>query len=424
VVRKRFRTEIQEDLVRSVLQAAVREAVEQHQLEPIAPPVVRSLDVDPDDTLRAVAELEVRPRLSLSRVRGFVVERPPAAVDPSAGDRVLERLREERALVHRVDRPAARGDVVLVEVSPLEGAGEPQSYEILLGAGRADPRVEAALEGGRAGEERTIELEEAEPSPLSAPEARAEALPALATEADQGGGAGTRLSTPAAPVVKGSSRVQRYRTRIREVKERALPPLDDAFAAQVSTAGALDDLRRQIDRNLREEAEERAEREVRERLVDAIAEANRVEVPEGMVETYVERMLHPEPGGGAGGPHGEGRAGHAHGTGARGAEPHAHDPRLLEVLRPAAERSLRRHLIVEAVARAERLEPSDEQVDQYLRERLAEGGSIEDARRALERKGQLDDLRHHLRAENVFAYLKSQSTIRPSEGSAPAEPAG
>ena len=76
------------------------------------------------------------------------------------------------------------------------------------------------------------------------------------------------------------------------------------------------------------------------------------------------------------------------------------------------------------MARSEGLEPTDEEIDAYLRERVPEGTTPGDARKGLERRGQLEDLRHHLRTENVFAYLKNQSTIRPAEGSATAEPAG
>ncbi|HEY7461298.1 MAG TPA: trigger factor [Gemmatimonadota bacterium] len=378
LVRQRFRADIERDLVRALVQTGIEQAIEEHGLEPLAAPVIQSLDLDAGDTLRATAEIDVRPRLTLDRVGGFDLERPATEVPPDATDRVLDRLREERAELRPVERPAARGDVVVVDVAPEIGEGEVQTYEILLGAGRADPRVEEQLEGARAGEERTLALDD----------------PAAATSAP-----------PDAP-----SAARRFRVRTREVRERLLPALDDAFAAAVSREGTLPELRARIGANLAEEAETRAERELRERLLDAIAEANRVEVPESMVETYVERLLHPAPAAGAArGSARPAEAGLEHGS-------EEHD-RLAQALRPAAERSLRRHLIVEAVARAEGLEPTDEQIDAYLGERVAEGGSVAETRRGLERRNQLEDLRGHLRAENVFAHLKSQSTIRPAGAS-------
>lgn len=424
LVRQRFKDDIEQDLVRALIRSAVQEAVEEHRLEPIAPPVVRSLDLDAGDTLRATAELDVRPRVSLGRYRGFALERPAATVPADAVDRVLERLREERAELRTIERAAARGDVVTVEVTPLEGeAGGAQTYEILLGSGRADLRVEEQLEGVRPGEERVLALEDAAPGEPAAEAGRigeAVAPPETGQARGEPAAAGSTLPPNAAGP-------RRFRVLAREVKERVLPALDDAFAVTVSKAANLAELRERLAANLAEEAAARSEHELRDRLLDAIAEANQVEVPESMVQTYVERMLHPEGGeagvGGARGAHSH--AGHSHSGHAHDHEPgeagEEHD-RLAELLRPAAERGLRRHLIVDAVARAEGLEPTEEQIDAYLGERIAQGGSVPEARRALERKGQLEDLRHHLRTENVFAYLKSQSTIRPADGSAPAEP--
>ena len=94
------------------------------------------------------------------------------------------------------------------------------------------------------------------------------------------------------------------------------------------------------------------------------------------------------------------------------------------ILRPAAERSLKRHFVVEAIARAERLDPSDEQVEAYLAGRVEPGTSVDETRRALERTGRLDDVRRQLRSENVFQFLKSQSTIIRVNESSFAEPTG
>ncbi len=421
LVRQRFRSDIEQDLVRALVQSAVQEAVEEHRLEPITSPVVRSLDLDPDDTLRATAEIEIRPRPTLERYRGFALERPPATVPPDAMERVLQRLREERAELRPLERPAARGDVVTVEVTPADGeAGNPQTFELLLGSGRADPGVEEQLEGARAGEERLVVLERG-PAPQAVPPEAADVA---------GGAAGVETGV-ALPSPEPAALQRRFRVLIHEVKERVLPALDDAFAAAVAKTTSLAELKERLAANLVEEAEARSERELRDRLLDAIAEANAVEVPESMVETYVERMLHP----GTGETGAPGTARHAHEHASSHEHPHSHaahehaaadeeHDRLAELLRPAAERGLRRHLILDAVARAEGLEPTDEQIDAYLGERVVEGTRGQDARRALERKDQLEDLRHHLRTENVFAYLKSQSTIRPAEGSAPAEPSG
>ncbi|MFN2431466.1 MAG: hypothetical protein ABR599_01355 [Gemmatimonadota bacterium] len=203
------------------------------------------------------------------------------------------------------------------------------------------------------------------------------------------------------------------------MRERLPPPLDDSFAAAVSPASTLAGLRERIAKNLRLEAEAQARRQVRERLVEAVVEANSVEVPESMVERYVERMLSPDAG-----PVASIRAGmaHAHAPEERGAASEGsrsgapvRDPELERILREAAERSLRRLLVVEAVARSEGLEPSEDQVDAYLGERVEPGAGVDETRRSLERTGRLEELRAHLRAENVFRFLENQSNLRPPD---------
>jgi trigger factor len=318
---------------------------------------------------------------------------------------------------------------VNIEVTPAAPeSGPPQTFELVLGSGQAGPGVEEQLEGASAGEERLVVVEA-----RSAPQV-------IAPGTSAGAAAGTDpASVPAAEEAPGP---RRFNVRVREVKERVLPELDDAFAATVANAVSLAELKERLAANLAEEAESRGERELRDRLLDAIADANDIEVPESMVEAYVERMLHPGPAEGPTGgarrdrhshgpqeSHAHSHQGHEHGhelthEHGHGQGDDAEHQRLVEILHPAAERGLRRHLILDAVARAENLEPTDAQIDAYLATRLKEGASVPEARRALERKGQLDDLRHHLRTENVFEYLKSQSTIGPARGSAPAEPAG
>lgn len=393
LVRKRFHSEIEGDLVRSLLQAGIRESLAEHKLEPISPPGVRSADLDAADIFRATVEIEVRPEITLSRYRGFRLERPVAALAPEAVDRVLSRLRDERAEVRPVDRPAERGDVVVADVEPAEGGGSVQAHEILLGSATASPEVEEQLQGVRAGEERVVVVQ-----------------PPAGEPAGTGTEAASRSSAS-------------WRVRVHEVRERLLPELDDAFAAEVSGAATLAELREKIAEELRREAAARAEAELRERLLDAIAEANAIEVPDSMVARAVERMLLPdrEGGGHEGRPGRDSHGGHGH--------PHRtelgeREAELAEVLRPVAERSLRRAFIVDAVARAEGLDPSEEQIETYLRARVDPGIAPEQARHSLERAGRLDELRSHLRAESVFEYLKGQSTIREVNDRSPVEPTG
>jgi trigger factor len=407
LVRKRFAAEIEEDLRNRLLRTGVEEALRLHRLDPIAPPVATSAEVDPTDAFRAVVEVDVRPDVRLTRTGGFRIERAAPEVDPDAAERLLQRLREEHAEERPVDRAAARGDVVVADVEPLDGpAGSlTEGWRAVLGEGAAPPEVEARLEGAAPGGDVEVQMPAADP------------------------GAPPR----------------RFRLHVREVRERVLPPLDDAFAARVSKAATLTELRDRLAGNLREEAAARAERDYRDRLLDAIAEANAVEVPEPLVERWVEGMLSaadssgPSAGVGRPGPAGRdrgGRAAHAHRHQGDAAEEHAHerhaetdggyveegggaadrDAEIRRILRPAAEQGLRRMLVIEAVARDAGLDPTEDQVDGWIAERLEPGVTVEETRRSLERSGRLNELRRRLRDENVFRHLASSGAAPAGAG--------
>ncbi|MBA2566119.1 MAG: trigger factor [Gemmatimonadetes bacterium] len=399
VVRKRFGSKIEEDLVRHLLREGLHQALDGRGLDPISAPEVHELDLDESDRFRVVAELDVRPEPALARLSGFRIEVEEKPLAPDAVERVLERLGEERARVQPVERPAARGDSVLVDVEAADGgSGGTEGHEVIPGSGRSPAELEGVIEGTRAGEEREVQ-------------------------------AGDR----------------RWRVRVREVRERILPELDDRFATEVSSSPTLSHLRERVAENLRAEAAAQAHGEARDRLLDAIGDANRVEVPESMVARYVDRLLgrgetargldpapqhahvHPAPRVQA--------ASHAH-PGHAGPVEHddpglAHDPEpgaendgrasreaeITRMLRPAAERTLRRLLIVEALARREGLDPTEEQLQDYLRERADPDHPYEETRRSLEQAGRMDELRAHLRTENVFRFLESQSSPGTAAGS-------
>jgi FKBP-type peptidyl-prolyl cis-trans isomerase (trigger factor) len=98
---------------------------------------------------------------------------------------------------------------------------------------------------------------------------------------------------------------------------------------------------------------------------------------------------------------------------ADGAEPE----RLAEVrdvLKPGAERALRRYYILNSIADREGLRATDADVDQAIADRVDPSkSSVTETRRQLERSGELDDLRFHLTMERVFVWLREHSDITP-----------
>jgi FKBP-type peptidyl-prolyl cis-trans isomerase (trigger factor) len=152
-------------------------------------------------------------------------------------------------------------------------------------------------------------------------------------------------------------------------------------------------LRERIRTNLEQETAEQSEREVNEALVDEIISANRIDLPESLVERYLTSMMSDQ-----GGP--------------LGRVPEGRQADLREILRPGAERALKRYYILRRLAETEGLEASEADLETAIAERASEAGADpSEFRRRLERAGDLEDLRLHLTMERVFAWLRENSQI-------------
>jgi trigger factor len=353
LVEKHYAQEIEDELLKDLIREGYEAGVARHGLEPISPPRVHGVQWLPDGALSFTAEVDVRPEIELARTGGFRVEAKRYRVSEEDVERVLGRLREERADWVPVERAAGEGDLVVFDSVPLDAEGAPrtservENHKVVLGHEALLPDFEAGLQGVSAGEEKTIRVGFPDDHP------------------NEG--------------LRGT--VREFQVSISEVRERRLPELDDAFAAEIGGFDTLDAARAKIRSNLEEEVVQQSEREVNESLIDEIIAANPIDLPESMIDRYLANMMSDRDG-----PLG-------------GSVPTERQEELTKVLRPGAERALRRYYILEHLAKREGLEVTDAEVDAAGREW----------------RGEAEDLRFHLTMERVFAWLRDRSEIATLE---------
>jgi trigger factor len=360
VMRKRFGAAIEQETLEKVMGEAYREAIQREGLSPITQGAIDRVDYSEGADLTFDVGFDVRPQVELSRIGGFRLRREVRPVAATQVDEVVDRLREEHAAWHPVDgeTPLA-GDSVVVDITPLEeetgAAGQPRSYEIVMGQGQAVPAIEDVVRTLAAGSEGefTVDLPESGEDPS----------------------AGTKP--------------HRIRVAVREVKRPELPTLDDAFAQSLGEFETLDTLRERIRTDLEREAENDAERQLRGQLLGEIIGANPLEVPESMTREYLTRII-PE----------------------REGVDTARLDEIRQSARPAAENAIRRMLIIERVAEQESLHARPEEVEERvvsIAERL--GRSPAEVRSQLQKSGRLHELEEEITEDRVFDYLKSLSTL-------------
>ncbi len=353
VLERKYGPAIENETVERVVGNAYREALQAEGLEPITQGSVEEVEYQPGSDLTFRVAFEIRPQIELERLGGFQLVRERPEVRDEDVDRVVERLRAEHAVWRPVEDAApADGDAVEVELTELDKPEpKPERYRLVLGQGQAVPEVEALIRGLKAGEEAEGVV------PVSSAE--------------------------------GTTREETVRVRLLAVRRPELPELDDEWARSLGDFEDLATLRARIREDLQRDAEASAERDLRRQLIDRIVEANPFEVPDAMVEQYLDSILQPREG--------------------------ADAQQLVEVreaARPAAEQAIRRTLVLDRVAKMEGLEATPAEVDARVEEIASRvGRPAEEMRRQLSRSGRLEALADEITEEKVFEYLKSLSTV-------------
>ncbi|HEX6924763.1 MAG TPA: trigger factor [Longimicrobiaceae bacterium] len=368
LIERQFGPSIDQETIDRTIQSAYREALETEGLNPITQGKVDKIEYQKGEALSFEVELEVRPEVQLQRTGGFSLQRPASDVSEEDVDAVLERLQNDRANWEPLpegQKPVLENRVT-VEITADEGeeAAEPRTYRFILGEGQAIPAVEEAIMSLAANEEGDFTVTFPEDFP---------------DEERRG-------------------QQQNLHIRLLEASSKVLPELNDDFAKTIGEFEDLAALRARVLEDLQADAKERADAEVRRQLIDQIIQANPFELPRSMVERYLDELT-----------------GHSHEDG----HDHNHTPeeeaeiaRFREQLRPQAEWSIKRLLIIDSVAEAEGLRATQDDIDRRVEE-LAERHNLTPTEvwLQLEKAGQLEVLERELTENKVFEHLLGQSTV-------------
>src|SRR3954452_21025835 len=324
VIKRVGREAVLDEAVRESLGNWYRAAIDDAHVVPVGEPEVDLGELPREgEPLRFSIEIGVRPKATLGDYKGLEVGRREPTVPDSAVQEELERLQERAAKLETVERQAQRGDFVVMDFAgsidgvPFAG-GEGRDQMIELGSGRLVPGFEEQLEGATGGEERTVKI--TSPEDYQAPEL--------------------------------AGREAEFAVTVREVKAKQLPALDDELAAEAGF-DTLDELREDIRARIGESETARIDGEFREAALDSAVKAAQVEVPAALVEARArelwDSMLHSLA------HQGINRDTYLRISGRSEEE-------TIEEAKPDAEQALRREAVLAAIADAEALEPTEEEM--------------------------------------------------------------
>lgn len=264
ILERYFKDYVKSEVVRKLIEDTYPEALSETHLQPVSPP-----EVDPGEFLEGKpfqysAVIEVKPEFKLEEYAGLKIEgKREEAKDEEVEER-LKALQNLHANLNSISeaRPIRAGDFVIVDYEAsadgksLEG-GKAVDFTVEVGSGQFIPAFEEKLIGLKPEEEKEIEV--------TFPE-------------DYG-------------YAKWAGKTISFHVKIKEIKAKILPPLDDEFAKDLGEYSSLGELKAKLKSEIAKEKELALDRQLRDQVVDRLLEANPFEVPESLVAEQAKALV-------------------------------------------------------------------------------------------------------------------------------------
>lgn len=367
-IQKNYADAIQSDAVRNLLPDVYEQALHREDLHPLGEPAFENVKLDNGGVTFDV-KIDVRPVVTLTGYEKVTVDVPRRTIADQDVDQAVESLRERLAAFDTVSRPAAPSDHLVIDYVPLAADGTPEeksrakAYPVELASDSLLAEFREGLVGMKAGDEKEIRVK----YPADFGDQR----------------------------VAGSERT--FRVKVNEVKEKLLPELDDNFAKRVDeTAGTLLELKLRIRKQLEAEEDNRHRRDVDEKIIDTIIAANPFEVPEVMVENYLDSLVEED----------------RHHRGTTAGDPER-EKEIREMFRTSAVRMIQKYFVMDAVRRQEKIELSADDVNQRI-QLLAQGlgKSPEEIRQMVSHPERRRGFESDLVEEKTMRFLREHAAVK------------
>ncbi len=367
VIKRYFRHQIFGEIASELVSSSLEEALKEHSLTPMGEPDVDMPTLEEGKSFPFSVTLDIRPEIDVKDYQGIELEEEPVEVEDEEVQKALEELQKAHSKLKGVEeeREVVTGDVVLVDyLGSLDGETLPDTEKkdayIEIGSGSFSKDVEEALLGARVGDARESDVE----------------YPANFAHEQLAG-----------------KKIQ-YRFQIKQIMVKELPPLDDEFAKDVGAFEDLKTLETRIREQITNEKKLRSRQQLEEKLLDEIVERNPFEAPRSLVNARKGQMLI------------EARS-HFMSRGLNLEESPEDSQRLETEFEALAEKEIKKHLLMEAIAQKESLAVSDEELDTQIQD-IAEkhSQSVEKLRADIQkREDGLDEFRQSLLRQKTLDFL-------------------
>ena len=377
LIKKRFREQILHDVAHDLIPRAIDEALRERGLEPVDTPDVKDVSLDEGQALTFTATFETLPPIDPGPLNTISLRRPAVTLEDNAVEQTLTQLQSRAARYEPVEgRGVEDGDTVTVDVERIapnapDAPNAPSAPEhhhdvvVEIGGKANPPGFDENLKGLEVGAAKTFTIHY--PDDYTVKEM-----------------AGTSVE---------------YSVKVKDLRKRVVPALDDEFAKDVGEFETLQALKDRILEDLQREAEAEADRNLRGDLMKELAARVTVDIPESLVERELDRRTEEF---------------------ARRLMDQNIDPRKANIdwdqfrdsQREASRESVKSALALDEISRRENVTVSDEDVEKDVAQYAERSGLSPAAVRArLEKEGALSRLSAGLRREKTMDFVIAQAQV-------------
>jgi trigger factor len=372
IIRQRFKEDLKSDVVEALVPRYFRKEAEKLGMIPVSQPRVTDLHIHEGEPLRFKATFEIMPEIKVEGYKELRADHPEIVLQDEEIEEALSNIREQHATFTSIEgHPLADGDFAQASMDgrPKDADDKTQPVhmdEVLIEIGGRNtvPEFTTNLRGANAGDEREFEVSYSEDTNDK------------------------RLA--------GKTFI--YSVKVKSIKQKTLPPLNDDFAKELGEFTSLDQVRKQIRENMEAERRHTVEREAKDKLISELVKRNDFEVPESLVDRQIDLRLE-------------------RGLRALAAQGMKMEdmkkmdlPRLRAGQRDQAVQDVKSSLLLDRIAELERIEVSEDELNHEFETLAQQTKQAPEAVRArLTQDGGLDRIRNRIRNEKTLEFLYHQS---------------
>ena len=372
ILERYFKDYVKAEAIQKLIQETYPAALSEKDLHPVSPPVIDPGDLEKGKPFNYSATIEVKPEIKIDGYIGLNIEGKKESAKDEEVEGRLKGLQDLHAQLKTVTEPRAvrSGDHVLIDYTAMmdnkpSEEGKATDFNVEVGAGRFIPALEEKMIGLNPDEEKEI---------------------AVPFPEDYG-------------YKKWAGKTVSFLVKVKEVKEKILPLLDDEFAKDLGDYSSLEDLKTKLKEGIEKEKELTFDRQLKDQVVDQLIQANPFEVPESLVVEQAKALVSD--------------------TKMRLATQgialknlNIPEEKLQEDYREVAQKQVRTYLILEKIAAQEGITVTDEEADERLRS-ISEKThqKLDVVKRYYEKNGLIPELKSGILTDKTLDFLLGKANI-------------